>query len=108
MASRESPELRSLRQHKEAIVDRIAYQAGPEWLSLKLQTQNMIAVENASAITGNLTMSVKGKVNLLMEPVESKVRHSSNPSQPFQEFVEMLQSSPALEDLSEKLKKGKY
>ena len=107
MATGMSHELRILQRHKSALTDRIAHQTNPGWFSRQLEEKGMIATENASSIIKNLTLSDPDKVNHLMGAVESKLRHGPNPAELFQEFVEILQSQPALEDLAQKLQTGK-
>ena len=107
MATAMNHELDSLRKRKSAIIDSVANQATPRWLSVKLQEEGMISAENASAIVNSSSLSNEDKVNRLIQAVESKLRHGSAPAQHFQEFVEILQSEPALKDLAQKLQTGK-
>ena len=67
----------------------------------------MILAETASAIVNSTSLSNEDKVDRLIQAVESKLRHGLNSAQIFQEFVEILQNEPALEDLAQKLQTGK-
>ena len=107
MATGMNHELDTLHKNKSAIIDSVANQATPRWLSVKLQEEGMISAENASAIVNSLSLSNEDKVDHLIQAVESKLRHGSAPEQHFQEFVEILRSEPALEDLAQKLQTGK-
>ena len=64
----------------------------------------MISAENAST---NPSLSNEDKVDRLIQAVESKLRQGPNPALIFHEFVEILQSDSALEDLAQKLQTGK-
>ena len=107
MATGMNHELDTLHRNKSAIIDSVANQATPRWLSVKLQEEGMISADNASAIINSLSLSNEDKVNHLIQAIESKLRHGSAPAQHFQEFVEILKSEPALKDLAQKLQTGK-
>ena len=100
-------ELYTLHNNESAITDSVANQASPGWLSLKLREKGMISAETASTIVNNTSLSNEVKVDRLIQAVESNLRHGLNPAQIFQEFVKILQSEPALEDLAQKLQTGK-
>ena len=104
MATGRNHELDTLIKNKSAITDSVSNQSTPRWLSVKLQEKGMISAENAST---NPSLSNEDKVNCLIQAVESKLRQGPNPALIFQEFVEILQSEPALEDLAQKLQTGK-
>ena len=107
MATGMNHELDTLHNNKSAIIDSVANQANPGWLSRKLQEKEMILAETASAIVNSTSLSNEDKVDHLIQAVESKLRHGFNSAQIFQEFVEILQNEPALEDLAQKLQTGK-
>ena len=107
MATGMNHEFSTLQKNKPAIICRVAKQVNPEWFSLKLQEKGMISAGNASAIVNNQAWSDEVKVDRLIQAVESKLRFGPSPAQIFQEFVDILQSEPALEDLAQKLLTGK-
>ena len=107
MATGMNHELDALHNSKSAITDGVANRANPGWLSRKLQEKEMISAETASAIVNNTSPSNEDKVDRLLQAVESKLRHGPNPAQIFQEFIEILSSEPALQDLTQKLQTGK-
>ena len=107
MATGMNHELDTLHNIKSAITDSVANRANPGWLSRKLQEKEMILAETASAIVNSASLSNEDKVDRLIQAVESKLRHGLNSAQIFQEFVEILQNEPALEDLAQKLQTGK-
>ena len=100
-------ELYTLRNNESAITDSVANQANPRWLSQKLREKGMISAEMATTTVNNTSLSNEDKVDRLIQAVESKLRHGLNPAQIFQDFVKILQSEPALEDLAQKLQTGK-
>ena len=107
MATGMNHELDTLHNSKSAITDGVANQANPGWLSRKLQEKEMILAETASAIVNSTSLSNEDKVDRLIQAVESKLRHGLNPAQIFQEFIKILQSEPALQDLAQKLQTSK-
>ena len=107
MATGINHELDTLHNNKSAITDGVANQANPGWLSRKLQEKEMILAETASAIVNSTSLSKEDKVDHLIQAVESKLRRDLNPPETFQEFIEILQSESALEDLAQRLQTGK-
>ena len=90
-------EVRAIRNHRTALVDRIAAQVGPLTFSLKLEENDFVG--DASRIEGS-----KGeKVSSLLRAVEIKIEHDPNPELPFKTFVEILESLPSVADLGQAL-----
>ena len=109
MATGMNHELDTLRNSKSAIIDGVANQANPGWLSRKLQEKEMITAEAASTIVNSTSLSKEDKVDQLLQAVETKLRrgHGLHPVETFQEFIEILRSESALEDLTQRLQTGK-
>ena len=67
----------------------------------------MISAEKASAIVNSSSLSNEDKVDRLIQAVDTLLGYGSAPAQHFQEFVEILQSEPALKGLAQELQTGK-
>ena len=100
-----SIESRVIQKQKPIIVDRIAKSVGPLWLSQKLQQEDFISTERASDIVNTLGIPDSVQVSRMLETVESKIKCAvvKDRGRFFGQFVAIVESEPALEDVRKAL-----